>query len=88
MTTEIKRIHVTLDSESTPLLEAASEHPVLLEKDGELYRFSREKKKELSQDAYTAFRSAAGGWADVDSEHLKKMVYASRQLRTRPPVDL
>jgi hypothetical protein len=88
MTTEMKRIHIRPDSEIAHLLEAASEQPVLLEKDGEIYRLSREKKPELSEDAYTAFRSSAGGWAEVDSEHLKNTIYSSRQLRTRPPVDL
>lgn len=88
MISDMKRIHITSESELAPLLEAAGEHPILLEKDGEIYRLSKETRSLLSEKALAAFRSAAGGWADVDTEHLKKTIYISRQLRTRPPVNL
>ncbi|NJN84269.1 MAG: hypothetical protein HC802_19635 [Caldilineaceae bacterium] len=41
----------------------------------------------LSDDSYKAFRSAAGGWADVDTETLKNSIYESRKS-SRPPVAL
>jgi hypothetical protein len=41
----------------------------------------------LTEEAYRAFRSAFGGWADVDTDSLKKDIYESRQS-SRPPVDL
>lgn len=44
-------------------------------------------KPVLSDEDYRAFRSAFGGWADVDTESLKKAIYESRQS-SRPAVDL
>ncbi len=37
---------------------------------------------------YEAFRSSAGGWKDVDVDKLLEDIYASRNISTRPPVDL
>jgi hypothetical protein len=42
----------------------------------------------LSDEDFRAFRSAFGGWADVDTDSLKDAIYESRQLSTRPPVTL
>ena len=88
MTANPIRLQVSEDSEIARLLEAASEAPILLEIDGETFRLSKEKKRALSEEAYQAFRASAGGWADVDTERLKEMIYSSRQIQTRPPVDL
>lgn len=37
---------------------------------------------------YEAFRSAAGGWKDVDTDKLIADIYADRALGDRPPVEL
>lgn len=37
---------------------------------------------------FEAFRSAAGSWSDVDTEHLLKELYESRAASSRPPVEL
>ena len=48
-----------------------------------------QKKREKTKADYEAFRSAAGGWRGlVDTEKLKKDIYESRKLSTRPPVEL
>ncbi len=83
-----KRIQIPADSEIARLLDEAAKTPVLLEREGELFRLSKETEHPLTEEAYEAFRSAAGGWADVDTERLKKVIYESRQLSTRPPVQL
>lgn len=41
----------------------------------------------LTDEDYRAFRSAFGGWADVDTDSLKKDIYESRKS-SRPPVNL
>lgn len=41
----------------------------------------------LTDEDYRAFRSAFGGWADVDTESFKKAIYESRQS-SRPPANL
>ena len=43
--------------------------------------------KILAKENYRAFRSAFGGWADVDTDALKKDIYESRKS-SRPPVTL
>jgi len=37
---------------------------------------------------YEAFRRAAGGWKDVDTDKLIEDIYESRRRSSRPPVDL
>lgn len=37
---------------------------------------------------YEAFRSAAGGWSDVDTDKLIADIYADREASDRPRVDL
>jgi hypothetical protein len=37
---------------------------------------------------YDAFRSAAGGWSDVDTDTLIEAIYADRQRGDRRPVKL
>ena len=47
------------------------------------------KKQEKTKTDYEAFLSAAGGWKDlVDTEKLKKDIYESRNISTRPPIEL
>ncbi len=42
----------------------------------------------LSAADYEAFRSAAGGWKDLDTDKLIEDIYESRRISTRPPVEL
>ena len=37
---------------------------------------------------YEAFRSAAGGWKDVDTDKLVADIYADRRISNRPAVEL
>jgi hypothetical protein len=36
----------------------------------------------------SAFRSAAGGWKDVDTDRLVEDIYETRRRSNRPPVEL
>jgi hypothetical protein len=36
----------------------------------------------------SAFRSAAGGWKDVDTDRLTEDIYETRRRSNRPPVEL
>jgi antitoxin (DNA-binding transcriptional repressor) of toxin-antitoxin stability system len=42
----------------------------------------------LPPEKLAAFLSAAGGWADMDTETLKAQLRASRDMPPRPAVDL
>jgi hypothetical protein len=47
------------------------------------------KKRAKTQADYEAFKSAAGGWKGlVDTEQLKRDIYESRKISTRPPIEL
>lgn len=48
---------------------------------------SRTRKVKTKAD-YEAFRSAAGGWKDVDTDRLIADIYADRRISNRPPVEL
>jgi hypothetical protein len=41
-----------------------------------------------SKKDYEAFKSAAGGWKDVDTDQLITDMYADRRISNRPPVEL
>lgn len=70
--------------------------PRILRRDGEdlaiLTPLPRPKRRRrdrtLSQEDYEAFRSAAGGWKDIDTDKLIENIYESRRISTRPPVEL
>ena len=48
----------------------------------------RTKRAKTRKD-YEAFLASAGGWKDlVDTEKLKRDIYESRMISTRPPVTL
>ena len=46
------------------------------------------KKREKTNADYEAFRSAAGGWKDIDTDKLIADIYESRRRSNRPPVKL
>lgn len=69
--------------------------PRVLQRDGEdlavVVPLPRERKSRGSKptpEDIEAFRSAAGGWADVDTDTLIENIYESRRLSTRPPIKL
>ena len=49
-------------------------------------RNTSRRRRALSADE--AFRAAAGGWKDVDTEELKRRIRESRRIPARPRVDL
>jgi hypothetical protein len=53
--------------------------------DDSVRSFPWRKKTEAD---YEAFRSAAGGWKDVDTGRLIEDVYADRRSNDCPPIDL
>jgi hypothetical protein len=88
MTTEPKTIQVTAGSELARLVDAATDTPVILEKDGVRYRLSREPDDVwTSYDARAvrgAIRSAAGTLDAAEGEELKHSIYRAREEGSRP----
>jgi hypothetical protein len=91
-----KRIKVPEGSELARLLtEAEAEAmPILLEKDGELYRLERMEKALKAPSPEEVARSkegilkAAGSWKDIDTEAFKAYIYERRRTANRPSIKL
>ncbi len=69
--------------------------PRVLRRDGEdlamvvpLPRAKKSRFKKPTEADLKAFRSAAGGWSDIDTDKLIENIYESRRISTRPPVEL
>jgi hypothetical protein len=89
MARELKRIKVTPGSEVAKLLDEAATAPLLLEKDGELYRLDRTEEEDLwagydPTAVDEAITAAAGKWADLDADALIAAVYRARAEGSRP----
>ncbi len=48
----------------------------------------RRRRKTPTEADYEAFRSAAGGWKDIDTDKLVENIYESRRISIRPRIDL
>src|SRR3989440_2442036 len=46
------------------------------------------KHRAKTKADYEAFKSAAGGWKDIDTDKLIANIYVSRRRSNRPPVEL
>ncbi|MSP12044.1 MAG: hypothetical protein EXR62_03700 [Chloroflexi bacterium] len=47
------------------------------------------RRRQKTEADYAAFRSSVGAWKElVDVEKLKEDIYASRNISSRPPVEL
>ncbi len=90
MARALKRLKVKPGSEIAKLLDAASTEPVLLERDGELYRLFREEGKEDiwadydPENVREALNRTAGSWADIDADAMISDLYRAREEGSRP----
>ncbi len=48
----------------------------------------RHTARKKTKEDYEAFRSSAGSWDDVDTDKFIEDMYESRDISTRPPIDL
>ena len=86
-----KRIKITAESQLLPLLEEAINGPLLLEKDGLLFRLERQIGTQ--DDIWAgydpelvrkALDETAGSWADIDADALIEAIYRARAEGSRP----
>ena len=89
MAREPKRIIVAPGTELARLLDDAASSPVLLEKDGELYRLNRAEEEDVwasydPQKVREAVAKHAGSWKDIDLEAFKAFIYRAREEGTKP----
>jgi hypothetical protein len=89
-----KKISVPEGSSLAKLLTDAATRPIVLEKNGELYRLEwmGNEEKTLSPEEVTrsreGIREAAGSWKDIDTEAFKAYIKERRQTANRPSVKL
>lgn len=86
-----KKIRVPEGSDLAKLLSEAATRPVLLEKNGELFRLERMEKesKEIfagydPDNVKEAIAATAGSWADLDTDKLIADIYQAREEGARP----
>ncbi len=89
MSVEPKHVHASPDSASdlVELLDDASECPVIIERDGMLYRLSRLEDSLPDYDpdlARRALKDTAESWAGVDADALIADLSVAREHGSRP----
>ena len=99
MAKELKRIDIGNIPELLSIAEEVrrTNEPRLLKRDSEDVAIltpikkttdKRRKMRPKTKADYEAFRSAAGSWADVDTDKFIEDIYESRRSSFRPPVEL
>lgn len=88
MTNGPKPIRLTTDTDLPTLLDDAAKGPLLLERDGELFRLAREDHIAYEPDAALVRRTlaaTAGSWVDLDADAVIAEIYEARRAGSRPP---
>lgn len=98
MAKELKRIDISSIPELLRIVEEVrrANEPRLLRRDSEdvaivmpVKATSKHRRVVTKTEAdYEAFRSAAGSWADVDTDKFIRDIYESRRRSSGPPVEL
>jgi hypothetical protein len=86
MLIEPHRVRIDPDSELAHLLDQIGEMPILLEKNGTVYRLTKEEDNWQGYDAESvksAIRKATGTWAHVDADKFMAAIYHAREAGTR-----
>ena len=85
---ELVRIAEEVEATKTPRELVRENKPVALITPVTGAKKAKKQQAKTKAD-YEAFKSAAGGWKDlVDTEKLKRDIYESRKISTRPPIEL
>jgi hypothetical protein len=84
---ESHRIRIDPGSEPAHLLDEVGETSILLERDGELYRLTKEEDGWVGYDAEkvkAAICNTTGSWADIDADTFIADLYRAREEGSRP----
>jgi hypothetical protein len=86
MVTVPKTIHVTAETALPDLLDDAAREPLILERDGERFRLSRDEDIAYEPDpegVRAMLAATAGSWADLDIDEMIRDIYAAREAGSR-----
>ena len=84
---ELVKIAEEVDATKTPRELRRENKPVALITPVTGAKKAKKQKAKTKAD-YEAFKSAAGGWKDIDTDKLIAEIYESRRRRNRPAVKL
>src|SRR2546421_7384040 len=84
---ELVRIAEEVEATKTPRELRRENKPVALITPMTGAKKAKKHKGKTKAD-YEAFKSAAGGWKDIDTDKLIADIYAARRQSNRPPVKL
>lgn len=87
MATTHKTIRVTDETDLPGLLDDAAKAPVILERNGERFRLSRDEDIADEPDparVRATLAATAGSWADVDVDRVIRDIYEAREVGSRP----
>ena len=87
MATAPKTVRVTAETALPELLDDAARAPIILDRDGERFRLSRDEDIAYEPDPeYVRATLAAtlGSWADLDVDEMIREIYEARQAGSRP----
>ncbi len=87
MATAPKTVQVTAETALPELLDDAAHAPIILERDGERFRLSRDEDIAYEPDPeYVRATLAAtlGSWADLDVDEMIREIYEAREAGSRP----
>ncbi len=87
MATTGKTVRVTEQTDLPELLDDAAKGPVILERDGERFRLSRDDDTAYDPDPQlvrATLAATAGSWADLDVDRVTEELYDARRAGSRP----
>ena len=87
MATTHKTVRVTEQTDLPELLDDAAKGPVILERDGQRFRLSRDEDiayEPNPQLVRQTLAATAGSWADLDVDRVTEELYDARQAGSRP----
>ncbi len=87
MATTHKTIRVTAETDLPELLDDAAKEPVILERDGQRFRLSRDEDiayEPNPQLVRSTLAATAGSWADLDADRVIRELHEARETGTRP----
>jgi hypothetical protein len=88
MATRSQPVSVTTDTDWPRLLDEAAAAPVRLERDGVVFRLSREESdigyEPDPELVRTTLAQTIGSWADLDVDQVKRDIYEARRAGSRP----
>jgi hypothetical protein len=90
MATTPKTVRVTAETALPELLDEVAREPIILERDGERFRLSRDAADDDiayepdAEGVRAVLAATVGSWADLDVDAMIREIYEAREAGSRP----